>query len=353
MFMKIAPVAAAALFSLSAFAVEKEITVTAQIDPTVELLSADGSALPSNLKMEHMPGTGLRPQTFEAKVFSNAMNKGIEIRLQAVPELIHTIDSSAKSIPLEVELDEKALTVAGTKLTAADLFADKTAKGSKNLKFSIKQKTAAPIETAGLYSGPVRLVVTQDTRFDRGANLHQDSSQAPRSNPMSSFNQNVIRHKIGLLNLATELGNVSKACKVMGLSRDTFYRYQNAVAEGGVEALFESNRRKPNPKNRVEEATEVAVLDYATEQPAHGQVRASNELRQRGIFVSPSSVRSIWLRNDLSSFKQRLSALEKLVAERGIVLSDAQVSALEKKQDDDLNCTPKVGHPSNLWGVFS
>ena len=98
---------------------------------------------------------------------------------------------------------------------------------------------------------------------------------------MSSFNQNVIRHKIGLLNLATELGNVSKACKVMGLSRDTFYRYQNAVAEGGVEALFDSNRRKPNPKNRVEEATETAVLAYAIEQPAHGQVRASNELRQR------------------------------------------------------------------------
>ena len=128
---------------------------------------------------------------------------------------------------------------------------------------------------------------------------------------MSSLNQNVIRHKIGLLNLATELGDVSKACKVMGLSRDTFYRYQNAVAEGGIEALFESNRRKPNPKNRVEEATETAVLAYATEQPAHGQVRTSNELRQRGIFVSPSGVRSIWLRNDLASFKQRLAALEK------------------------------------------
>ena len=59
---------------------------------------------------------------------------------------------------------------------------------------------------------------------------------------MSSLNQNVIRHKIGLLNLATELGNVSKACKVMGLSRDTFYRYQNAVADGGIEALFEASR---------------------------------------------------------------------------------------------------------------
>ena len=124
---------------------------------------------------------------------------------------------------------------------------------------------------------------------------------------MTSLNQNVIHHKIGLLNLATELGNVSKACKVMGLSRDTFYRYQNAVATGGVEALFEANRKKPNPKNRIEEATEAAC---ATEQLAHGQARTSNALRQRGIFVSPSGVRFIWLRNDLASFKRRL--MEKL-----------------------------------------
>ena len=166
---------------------------------------------------------------------------------------------------------------------------------------------------------------------------------------MSSLNQNVIRHKIGLLNLATELGNVSKACKVMGLSRDTFYRYQNAVAEGGVESLFDANRRKPNPKNRVEEATETAVLAYATEQPAHGQVRTSNELRQRGIFVSPSGVRSIWLRNDLASFKQRLAALEKQVAEQGILLTDAQVVALERKQDDDLaHGEIETAHPGYL-----
>lgn len=153
---------------------------------------------------------------------------------------------------------------------------------------------------------------------------------------MSSLNQNVIKHKLGLLNLAAELGNVSKACKLMGLSRDTFYRYQTAKAEGGVEALFDANRRKPNPKNRVDDATEAAVVAYATEQPAHGQVRVSNELRQRGIFVSASGVRSIWLRHELASFKQRLAALEKRVADTGIVLTDAQVSALERKQDDDL-----------------
>jgi molybdenum-dependent DNA-binding transcriptional regulator ModE len=126
---------------------------------------------------------------------------------------------------------------------------------------------------------------------------------------MTSFKQNVIRHKVGLLNLAAELGNVSRACKVMGLSRDTFYRYQEAMETGGVEALLDSTRRKPNRKNRVEESIETAVLAYATAQPAHGQARTSNELRKQGIFISPSGVRSIWLRHDLANFKQRLSAL--------------------------------------------
>lgn len=116
---------------------------------------------------------------------------------------------------------------------------------------------------------------------------------------MESFNQSVIKHKIGLLNLAAELGNISKACRIMGFSRDTFYRYQAARNAGGVEALFEVSRRKPNLKNRVEEATEQAVVEFATAYPAHGQVRASNELRKQGIFVSPSGVRSIWLRHNL------------------------------------------------------
>ena len=80
---------------------------------------------------------------------------------------------------------------------------------------------------------------------------------------MLNTNDKVIKHKVGLLNLAEELGNVSKACQVMGLSRDTFYRYKSAVDEGGVEALLDCTRRKPNPKNRVDLMLEQAVLDYA------------------------------------------------------------------------------------------
>ena len=159
----------------------------------------------------------------------------------------------------------------------------------------------------------------------------------------------IIKHKVGLLNLAQELGNVSRACKVMGVSRDTFYRYKELVETGGIENLINKSRRGPNLKNRVDDATEQAVLTYTLEQPAHGQHRASNELRKSGVFVSGSGVRSIWLRHNLENFKKRLKALEEKVASEGIILSEAQVTALEKKKHDDEACGEiETAHPGYL-----
>ena len=155
---------------------------------------------------------------------------------------------------------------------------------------------------------------------------------------MLHTNNPIIKHKAGLLNLAQELNNVSKACKVMGVSRDTFYRYQELVSEGGIDALIDKSRRAPNLKNRVDETIEKAVIDYAIEYPAHGQHRTSNELRKQGVFVSGSGVRSIWLRHDLECFKKRLKALEAKVANEGILLTDTQIAALEKKKQDDEAC---------------
>jgi Integrase core domain. len=166
---------------------------------------------------------------------------------------------------------------------------------------------------------------------------------------MYECTQKIIKNKVGLLNLAEELGNVSRACKVMGFSRDTFYRYKSAVEQGGIETLFDKSRRQPNIKNRTDEATENAVLDYAIEYPAHGQLRVSNELRKRGVFVSPSGVRCIWLRHDLASFKQRLTALEKKSAEENLILTEAQLAALERKKDDDMACGEiETAHPGYL-----
>lgn len=166
---------------------------------------------------------------------------------------------------------------------------------------------------------------------------------------MLNSNVKIIKHKVGLLNLAEELGNVSKACKVMGLSRDTFYRYKTAVDEGGVDALFDQNRRKPNYKNRVDEAIESAVKEHAIAFPAHGQHRTSNELRKQGVFVSGSGVRSVWLRHQLANFRDRLKALEVKVANEGIILTDAQVVALERKKYDDEACGEiETAHPGYL-----
>lgn len=159
----------------------------------------------------------------------------------------------------------------------------------------------------------------------------------------------IIKHKAGLLNLAEELGNVSKACKIMGISRDTFYRYQELVNQGGVEALINQSRRVPNLKNRVDPEIETRVIEYATEQPAHGQIRASNELRKQGVFVSPSGVRSVWVRHGLESFKKRLKALEEKVAKEGLILTEAQVIALERKQEDDISSGEiETAHPGYL-----
>lgn len=166
---------------------------------------------------------------------------------------------------------------------------------------------------------------------------------------MLQTNNPIIKHKAGLLNLAEELGNVSKACKIMGFSRDTFYRYQELVQDGGVDSLISRSKRKPNPKNRVDDAVEKAVLEYALEQPAHGQHRTSNELRKKGIFVSGSGVRSIWLRHNVESFKKRLVALEAKVACEGILLTDSQIAALERKKYDDEACGEiETHHPGYL-----
>lgn len=166
---------------------------------------------------------------------------------------------------------------------------------------------------------------------------------------MSLVNQSIIKHKMGLLNLAEELQNVSQACRVMGVSRDTFYRVKEARESGGMEALLHKDRRRANFKNRVDEATEAAIVAFALENPAAGQVRVSNELRKRNILVSPTGVRSVWLRTGLQTFRLRLLALESKAAAEGLVLTEKQVAALERKREEQLECGEiDTAHPGYL-----
>ena len=141
----------------------------------------------------------------------------------------------------------------------------------------------------------------------------------------------IARRKLSLLELAKELSNVSRACKVMGYSRQQFYEIRRNFQTYGAEGLIDRlpGAKGPHP-NRVPAGIETAVLDHALVHPCHGALRVEQELRLRGLQVSSGGVRGVWMRHGLLTRHERLLRLEKATAERMIELTEEQVQALER-----------------------
>lgn len=193
----------------------------------------------------------------------------------------------------------------------------------------------------------------------------QKKTTSKTSSPKSSSPQTTkltesTKRKLSLLQLAEELGNVSKACKIMGYHRDSFYEIRRAFQVGGVAALVEQRRgpRGPHP-NRVAPEIEEQILLYALGRPTHGAQRVANELRLQGFDVSPSGVRGVWLRHDLETRTKRLLRLERHAQEETIVLSEAQIELLERHSPDFRCRHIEVSRPGELlnqdtfyWGTL-
>jgi transposase InsO family protein len=161
--------------------------------------------------------------------------------------------------------------------------------------------------------------------------------------------QYIISRKLNILELGQVLGNISEACRKLGVSRQHYYDIKQAIEEDGLEGLLEKSRRVPRIGNRVAPEIEQKLLEYSLEFPTHGQVRAANELKRQGIQISPGGVRSVWLRHDLQTKPLRLKRLEKWAAENTGVLTESQVQALETaKEEEEAHGEIESHHPGYL-----
>jgi transposase InsO family protein len=162
----------------------------------------------------------------------------------------------------------------------------------------------------------------------------------------------VARRKLSLLELAADMSNVSKACKLMGYSRQQFYEIRRNYQTFGAEGLID---RLPGPKgphpNRVDEAVEQAILDYCLAFPSHGPVTVANQLMLKGIQVSSGGVRGVWNRHNLVSKHDRFLRLEKNSREQNLELTDSQIRVLERFSPEFRERHIETKHTGDLVAV--
>jgi len=164
--------------------------------------------------------------------------------------------------------------------------------------------------------------------------------------------QYIINRKLNIVELSEKLGNISEACRKLGISRQHYYDIKNTLEEEGLEGLMEKARTRTRRSNQIPLEWEEAILEYSLHQPMHGQTRVSNELkRTQSIHISPAGIRQVWVRHGLQIRALRLKRLEKWAAEEKNILTESQVQALEAaKEEKQAHGEIESFHPGFLLG---
>ena len=162
----------------------------------------------------------------------------------------------------------------------------------------------------------------------------------------------IARRKLSLLQLAQEMNNVSKACRLMGYSRQQFYEIRRNYQTYGAEGLLDRlpGARGPHP-NRVSEEVEKAILDHCLDEPTQGCTRVAQELALKGVNVSSGGVRGVWSRHQLLSKHERLLRLEGHVHKRRVELTDKQIRLLERFSPEFRDRHIETAYTGELLGV--
>ncbi|XXN66174.1 CS1 type fimbrial major subunit (plasmid) [Enterobacter ludwigii] len=155
-------IAAALTAAFNAQAVQKDITVNANVDATVDMTQADGTALPGTINMQYIPGRGLSTYSLDTKIWSNSQTANINVALVSAAQLNDTVTGTAVPLTVTLGADLKRITTTATALTYASLFPAGTTNGSSVLPLKISQTTPGVLAT-GTYSGVVSLLITQAT----------------------------------------------------------------------------------------------------------------------------------------------------------------------------------------------
>lgn len=122
-----------------------------------------------------------------------------------------------------------------------------------------------------------------------------------------------IKKKLDVLALADQLGNVSEASRISGVSRDTIYRHRRLIKQGGKAALKKQITSNHRHKNRTDEALEKLLINFSLQNPHLGQVQVSALLKvNHGVEISANGVRSVWLRENMNTCALRLHRSQSL-----------------------------------------